>query len=256
MNAQRIPEAEAPEAFEHSQLFKAQVGPGSPWRPGVSGAAKGACWLVAASIVVVLAAPSPVQAQLVVSESGTPTYSHPIAVPPGVAGMTPSLGLYYSGGGLNGPVGHGWSVQGLSVITRCPATQATDGRGGSVAYTGADKLCMDGQRLIQTDETGNPRATANSAGVPVATQVNDAQGLGTEYREFRTEKESHARIRAYGYASGDTTGASGPRYFKVWTKAGQVYEYGAAPLGRCQHTGADHRAGQDRGHGLGGGAHQ
>jgi hypothetical protein len=171
------------------------------------------------------------QAQVAVSESGTPSYSHPIVVPPGVAGMAPQLSLFYGGGGVNGPVGHGWSVQGLSVITRCPATFATDGKRGGVNYGATDKLCLDGQRLLQTDESGNPQAPANAAGVPVATQVNDAQGLGTGYREFRTEKDTYARIRAYGYASDDATGASGPKYFKVWTKAGQIYEYGASPAG-------------------------
>jgi hypothetical protein len=44
-------------------------------------------------------------------EGGIPTYSQPIAVPPGVAGMAPNLDLYCSGGGSNGPAGPGWSVQ-------------------------------------------------------------------------------------------------------------------------------------------------
>ena len=160
-------------------------------------------------------------AQVAVSDGGTPTYSQAIAVPPGVAGMSPKLGLFFAGGGVNGPVGYGWSVQGISSITRCPAVRAIDGVRGSVTYTGSDKLCLDGQRLIQTDAAGNPLAFPQS---------NDAVGLGSGYREFRTEKDTYARIRAYGYANGDTSGASGPAYFKVWTKAGQIYDYGASPV--------------------------
>lgn len=169
-------------------------------------------------------------AQLAVSGSGSPSYSHPISVPPGVSGMQPNLSLMYSGGGVNGPVGHGWSVQGISMITRCPATRTVDGAPRGVRFDQGDKLCLDGQRLIQTNEDGDPAATTNTKNIPVSTQVNDAQGLATgEYREFRTEKDSFARIRAYGMAGSAPAAANGPAYFRVWTKAGQIYEYGAPP---------------------------
>jgi hypothetical protein len=163
---------------------------------------------------------TPAVAQLSIG-GGSPSYSYGIEVPPGVAGMSPKLSLFYADGGINGPVGYGWSVEGLSAITRCPATVSVDGKRVGVQYAASDKLCLDGQRLIQTDANG---------GTSGISQVNDAQGLGTgSYREFRTEKDSFARIRGYGYASGDSSGASGPAYFKVWTKSGQVYEYGASP---------------------------
>jgi Salmonella virulence plasmid 65kDa B protein/FG-GAP-like repeat/Insecticide toxin TcdB middle/N-terminal region len=156
-------------------------------------------------------------AQVSVSSSGSPNYSQPVAVPPGISGMQPNLALHYAGGGVNGPVGHGWSVQGLSMITRCPASRYTDGAPRGVKFDANDKLCLDGQRLIQTD--------ANGVVTPAFPQTNDALGLATGYREYRTEKDSYARIRAYGVAN--TNAVNGPAYFKVWTKAGQVYEYGA-----------------------------
>jgi hypothetical protein len=150
---------------------------------------------------------------LSVSQSGSPGYNYPIAVPPGIAGLQPQLGLGYGGG--SGPLGHGWSLQGVSLITRCAADRATDGVIRGVSNTAADKLCLDGQRLIQTD----------AAGVPLAfPQSNDSLGLASGWREYRTEKDSFARIRAYGMAGGDA--ANGPAYFKVWTKSGQVHEYG------------------------------
>uniref|UniRef100_UPI00260E5BE4 FG-GAP-like repeat-containing protein n=1 Tax=Janthinobacterium sp. TaxID=1871054 RepID=UPI00260E5BE4 len=160
-----------------------------------------------------------VQAQGVsVSSSGTPSYAIPIAVPPGIGGMTPNIGLLYSASGVNGPVGYGWSVQGISLITRCAGNKRTDGVARSVEYTGNDKLCLDGQRLIQTDAAGNP----------VANQQGDSLGGAGMVREYRTDKDIYARIRAYG-ANGDP--ANGPAYFKVWTKSGQIYEYGNAPSG-------------------------
>ena len=78
--------------------------------------------LSGATLAMLLSSPIQMaQAQGVSVSGGTPSYSQAIAVPPGVAGMSPNIGLYYAGGGVNGPVGHGWGVQGLSTITRCPA---------------------------------------------------------------------------------------------------------------------------------------
>jgi FG-GAP-like repeat/Salmonella virulence plasmid 65kDa B protein len=156
-------------------------------------------------------------AQVSVSSSGGPNYDYPIAVPPGIAGMQPNLGLRYSGSGLNGPVGYGWSVQGLSIITRCSARRHIDGVVRAVTFTPSDKLCLDGQRLIQT----------SASGVVSPTQADDARGLASGWREYRTENDSFARIRAYDQANGSAD--NGPAYFRVWTKSGQVYEYGAAP---------------------------
>lgn len=169
-------------------------------------------------------------AQIGISSSGSPGYSYAIGVPPGIGGMGPNIGLAYSGGGVNGPVGHGWSVQGISAITRCPSTVVVDGTAGAVMFMPTDRLCLDGQRLIQVSSTG----------VAVAATSDDAAGIvGGGYREFRTEKDMFARIRAYGVARNpdgsssftnpdgtiDTNG-NGPGNFKVWTKSGQIYEYG------------------------------
>jgi FG-GAP-like repeat/Salmonella virulence plasmid 65kDa B protein/Insecticide toxin TcdB middle/N-terminal region len=168
-------------------------------------------------------------AQVGVSSFGSPTYSQTIAVPPGIGGMRPSLGIVYSGGGVNGPLGHGWSLQGISAITRCPATRFADKVARGVQFDPNDKLCLDGQRLIQTDAGGTvtPAATFDASGKLASfPQTDDARGLATSWREYRTERDNFSRIRAYGIANGSDV--NGPAYFKVWTKTGQIHEYGVS----------------------------
>lgn len=140
--------------------------------------------------------------------------------------MAPNIALLYSGSEVNGPVGRGWTIQGISTITRCAASKVTDGAARAVKYDVDDKLCLDGQRLIQTDAGGAVVNGAVVADPDHPFQTGDSAGGDGMVREYRTEKDIYARIRAYGKAGGD--GVNGPLYFRVWTKAGQLYEYGTA----------------------------
>jgi len=88
-----------------------------------------------------------------ISAAGSATYSVPIVVPPGTAGMIPSLSIAYSSQGGNGLLGMGWALDGLPSIGHCPKTLAQDSVRGSVNYDANDRFCMDGQRLIVTSGT-------------------------------------------------------------------------------------------------------
>jgi hypothetical protein len=143
------------------------------------------------------AGPMNLEGQFAVNQSGAATYTIPIQVPPGIAGIEPKLSLNYNSQSGNGLLGVGWSLGGLSAITRCPRTMAQDNVRGSVNFDLNDRYCLDGQRLIA---------------------INGADGGdGTEYR---TEVESYSKIISYGSAG------NGPAWFKVWTKSGQIVEYG------------------------------
>ncbi|MBT9458297.1 MAG: choice-of-anchor D domain-containing protein [Burkholderiaceae bacterium] len=172
-------------------------------------------------VAITLLAIAPVgasQAQLVVGDNGGPAYTYQIQVPPGSGGLAPRLALNYSGAGANGIVGYGWSLQGTSSITRCAPSRALDGVGGDVSFAPSDKLCLDGQRLIQTDAQGNPVA-----------QQNDAAALtGSAFREYRLHKDNFTRVRAYG-SYGNLTLTKGPAYFIAWTKSGEIHEFGQSP---------------------------
>lgn len=129
--------------------------------------------------------------QFSVSATGAATYAIPIAVPPGTAGMTPSLSLEYSSQGGDGFLRVGWTLSGLPSMARCPQTIVQDGASSTVNFDANDRFCLDGQRLVP---------------------ISGAYGAdGTQYR---TEVESFSKIISHG-----TTG-SGPARFEVHTKSG------------------------------------
>lgn len=146
--------------------------------------------------------------QFNVNESGAATYSIPIEVAPGVTGLAPKLTLNYNSQGPNGALGIGWSLGGLSSITRCPRTIAQDGVRGAVKYDFNDRYCIDGQRLVLV---GGIYGGASS--------------------EYRTEIEGFSRIVGYGAAG------NGPEFFIVQTKSGLTMEYGRSDDSRIEAQG-------------------
>lgn len=170
------------------------------------------------AVAVLAALSASANAQVSVDGNGNVRYTLPISVPPGINKMAPTLGVVFEGGSSNDILGVGWGFDGVSFVSRCASIPDTDGVVASTAYTPADKLCLDGRRLIQT----------NASGVPAAfPQTNDSAGQAN-YIEFRSEIDSFNRIRAYGYAAGSAA-ASGPAWLRVWSKDGRIYDYGASP---------------------------
>jgi RHS repeat-associated protein len=88
--------------------------------------------------------------QLSVSPTGAATYTVPIGIPPGIAGMAPNLSLVYSSQGGNGVAGQGWELAGLSVIHRCEPTVGQDGDLPNPGQPFNGPICLDGKRLVQT----------------------------------------------------------------------------------------------------------
>ncbi|MFT3841802.1 MAG: SpvB/TcaC N-terminal domain-containing protein [Myxococcaceae bacterium] len=85
---------------------------------------------------------------LTVSNTGEAVWSMALRTPPGRNGVEPHLGLEYRSRGANGIIGLGFSVTGLSSVTRCWSTPASDGHWATPTDQGApDGYCLDGQRL-------------------------------------------------------------------------------------------------------------
>src|SRR3954463_9885061 len=62
-----------------------------------------------------------------VSPDGTGTYTIPIKLPRGVAGLQPTLALSYSSRNTDGLAGWGWNLAGMSSITRGSQTTYYNG---------------------------------------------------------------------------------------------------------------------------------
>ncbi|MEO0972772.1 MAG: FG-GAP-like repeat-containing protein, partial [Pseudomonadota bacterium] len=141
-----------------------------------------------------------------VSATGAAGYRVPIFMPVGTAGMVPDLALRYSSEGGNGLAGVGWSLDGMSIVSRCRKTIVHDGDVGAVVYAGEDRFCLDGQRLLLTS----------------------GDAYGAHGAEYRTELDSFVRIRSFD------EGAQRPGRFEADLPNGERLTYGASADSRVE----------------------
>lgn len=132
-----------------------------------------------------------------VSATGEYTYALPLDVPAGRAGMAPDLSVTYGHRGGAGLLGVGFSLQGLSSVSRCSKTVQSDGFADGVDFDATDAFCWNGLRMRPVN------------GVP-----NGADGA-----EYRTDDETFTRVVSYG------DDGLGPSLFRAWTRDGHVLDY-------------------------------
>ncbi|NHN25699.1 hypothetical protein FIA58_008410 [Flavobacterium jejuense] len=87
------------------------------------------------------------QGQFEVSENGQAVYTLPIALPPSIQDVGPTINLIYANGQMGGIAGQGWSISSISAITRMATRKDIDGYVDGVDFDVNDKLALDGQRL-------------------------------------------------------------------------------------------------------------
>ncbi len=137
---------------------------------------------------------------LSVSLTGGAQYSIPIAVPPGINGVVPEISLEYNSQSGNGLAGYGWNINGISTISRIPATKIHDNEIDGVNFNALDRFALDGQRLIIKNGT-----------------------YGENGAEYQTEAFSNLKIKSFG---DNGQGMSGPSYFIIYYPDGSLARYG------------------------------
>ena len=147
-----------------------------------------------------------------VSQLGGAVYTIPIDLPAGLGGMKPQLDISYNSQSKNGLLGWGWSLTGISSITRTGKTRYYDGNVSAVNCS-TDRFCLDGSRLLQVSP-------------------GDYGGNGTSYR---TEQDQMSKIVSYREQN-----IKGPAFFKVWTADGNLLYYGSSDDSRAMMDSQNH----------------
>ncbi len=145
-----------------------------------------------------------------VTNSGESALSMQLVVPPGRAGVEPSLSISYSSASSNGVLGVGFSISGVSSITRCPKTMAIDSEIRAVQYDADDARCLDGKRLVLVAQNGDT----------------------IEYRTF-----PDTQVKVVEYLA--TTDES---YFEAFLPSGWIVEYGKTAASRPRAKNGNPRA--------------
>ncbi|XXY91410.1 SpvB/TcaC N-terminal domain-containing protein [Sorangium sp. So ce296] len=134
-----------------------------------------------------------------VTSSGEAVYVMPLTAVPGRAGVAPRLALQYDSSAGEGALGAGFSIAGLSAITRCPKNLAQDGEIRGVRYDAEDALCLDDKRLV---------AVGRAAGTI----------------EYRTFPDTMVKVVGHYAAEGDAPAEA--LFFEAMMPSGLVIEYG------------------------------
>ena len=140
---------------------------------------------------------------------GAANYSIPVKLPTGRAGIAPKVSLNYSSTSGYGIAGVGWSLSAGSSISRCGNIAALDGINKGVTYSNSDKLCINGSRLIETNDN-----------------------LGGATKVYRTEIDQHLLVKQYNALNSKAV------TFEVHYKNNQVGYFGTTVNSQVFHPGA------------------
>ncbi|MCC7385292.1 MAG: VCBS repeat-containing protein [Deltaproteobacteria bacterium] len=140
-----------------------------------------------------------------VDRNGAATYRLPLELPPGRAGVTPELALAYSSNAGHGALGVGWSLEGLTRISRCASFPALHGLARAVQLDGQDRFCLNGQPLVDVVRT---------------TSRGDL--------ELRTEEDALVRVLAFGNGRSRSDAGWDIEHFEVHYPDGRIADLGAS----------------------------
>lgn len=150
-----------------------------------------------------------------VSPLGAATYTIPLRVAPGIAGVQPQLSIAYSSSSGQGYLGEGFALTGLSMVSRCPSSAEIDGYRDPVDFDQSDRFCIDGQRMVVVQGTFSAPGS-----------------------RYRTTSESFSDITAVGqYGTFSYNGYYAPLSFTSKAKNGLSMEFGGVQNARVEAAG-------------------
>ena len=151
-----------------------------------------------------------------VNGAGQLQFTLPISLPPGVKNVAPQVNLTYISGSGNGAAGYGWTLSGITAISRTSKIIDKDNEVKSMQLDYSDYYSFNGQRLIlKSGEYGKDGA------------------------EYVTEKYSNVKIKSIGAAQ---SAASGPMYFHVTFEDGSQAWYGDLQSDDPEHNSRNGRS--------------
>lgn len=131
-----------------------------------------------------------------VSDIGGATYSIPINLPVGIAGMTPQLAVVYNSHAGNGLLGTGTNLSGLSVISRASHTPYFDDDYRAIQFDNNDAFMFNGSRMILTDVQNNIYQLENDNTI----KIQALETEGTSFKRFSVTY-NNGTIAEYGNTS-------------------------------------------------------
>lgn len=141
-----------------------------------------------------------------VTGSGQLQFTLPVTLPPGIKNVSPNMSLIYLSNSGNGISGFGWTISGITTISRSGKNIEKDGELTNVKLDYSDYYSFNGERLIlKSGEYGKNGA------------------------EYVTEKYSNIKIKSIGAINGQIW--QGPEYWEVTFEDGSQAWYGGTATG-------------------------
>lgn len=156
------------------------------------------------------------QGNIDVNGGGQLQFTLPVALPPGVRSVAPQINLIYISGTGNGIAGYGWSLSGITAISKMGKTVEKDGVLSGIQMNSSDNYSFNGLKLILAPDS--------------------PAGYGLDGATYITERYSNVRIKSKGMAYWYTQPLFIPASFEVTYEDGSQAIYGVSSIDNARYS--------------------
>ena len=118
------------------------------------------------------------QGKLDITSGGQANFTLPIALPPSINSVGPTINLTYTSGNATGIAGQGWNISSISSISRVATRLDVEGFRDGVDFDQDDRLSLDGQYLLL--KTGSYWSSGSTYQTEVQSNIKiEMQGSGS-----------------------------------------------------------------------------